>query len=60
MPQKKSKTEWERSHTTWVSIKLNFNTDADILSYLENQPSKMGIIKAAVREYMENHRAEEE
>lgn len=52
MPQKESQTRWERENTMWISIKLNHRTDADIISYLDKQSSKMGVIKAAIREYM--------
>lgn len=52
MSQKESQTRWERENTLWVSIKLNHRTDADIIRYLDRQPSKMGAIKAAIRAQM--------
>lgn len=52
MPQKESQTRWERENTMWISIKLNHRTDADIIEYLNRQPSKMGCIKEALREQM--------
>lgn len=52
MSQRERKTAWERYHVIWVSIKLNRRTDADIINYLDSVPSKMGVIKAALREYM--------
>lgn len=54
-----ARDEWSRKHTTRVVVKLNHNTDSDIIRYLDGK-NRMGIIKAAVREYMNNHRAEEE
>lgn len=39
-------------NTTTLSLRLNHNTDSDILSYLEAVPSKQGAIKQAVRFYL--------
>ena len=36
-----------------VSLKLNRNTDADILGWLDAQPGKQTAIKAAIREKIE-------
>ena len=43
----------------WVSIKLSFSTDSDLIDYLDSVPSKMGAIKAALREQMEKNKKEE-
>lgn len=48
------KLEWDKQNTVMQSVKLNRNTDADILEYLADK-SKQTIIKAAIREYMSNH-----
>ena len=48
------KLEWDKQNTVMQSVKLNRNTDADILEYLADK-SKQTIIKAAIREYMANH-----
>ncbi len=45
---------WEKENTAVISMKLQKSTDADILRYLDGE-SKQTVIKAALREYMENH-----
>lgn len=44
-PQEKYSAE----NTVRFSLKLNKKTDADILEWLKNKPSKQGAIKQAVR-----------
>lgn len=44
--------KYDKQHTTTVLIKLNNNTDADILELLKNSGNKQGTIKVALREYM--------
>lgn len=44
--------KYDKQHTTTVLIKLNNNTDADLIAYLEQSGNKQGTIKAALREYM--------
>lgn len=44
--------KWAAAHTTRVVMKLNNNTDADILDRLETVESKQGYIKKAIRAYM--------
>lgn len=43
---------WAKEHTTRVVMKLNHNTDKDILEWLEGQASKQGAIKEAIRKAM--------
>lgn len=50
--QLKAIMKYDKQHTTTVLIKLNNNTDADILELLNNSGNKQGTIKAALREYM--------
>lgn len=45
--------EYDSGHTTRLYIKLNNNTDADILAYLSTLPNKQGTIKSLVRKQME-------
>lgn len=47
--QPESKTKWDRENTTVVTMKLNRNTDADILEKLSSVPSKQGYIKELIR-----------
>ena len=49
------KAAWDRSNTTYQTIKLNHNTDADILNMLVKTNNKQGLIKKALREYRESH-----
>lgn len=49
--------EWQKENTVMISMRLQKSTDADILSYLEGK-TRQAVIKAAIREYMENHKDE--
>lgn len=57
MPDSEAKKAWMRDNTTMVSVKMLNKGDADILEFLQGKP-KATIIKAALREYMENHQGE--
>lgn len=46
----KSQKKYEAENTKRVYIKLNKNTDDDILSYLETLENKQGYIKSLIRE----------
>lgn len=50
MPDSKAKKEWIKQNTTRIILKLNNNTDKDILYKLANVPSKQGYIKKLIRE----------
>lgn len=50
--QLKAIMKYDKEHTTTILIKLNDNTDADILELLNNSGNKQGTIKAALREYI--------
>ena len=47
-----SHDRWVAEHTVRFSIKLNRNTDADLITALEDAPSKAGMIKRALRDYL--------
>ena len=53
--QKRATAKWQKNNTTVITMRLQHSTDADILGYLEGK-QKQTIIKAALREYMENHK----
>lgn len=53
----KRKAAWDKENTVMVTTKLQKNTDADILRFLEGK-QKQTVIKLALREYMENHKEE--
>lgn len=42
-------TKFTKEKTVSVNLRLNKNTDADIITKLETVPSKMGYIKALIR-----------
>ena len=41
--------KYQKEKTTQLLIRLNFNTDADIIGELEKHPSKMGYVKELIR-----------
>lgn len=49
MPSTKAQIAWNEAHTTRVVMRLNHNTDADILSKLEAVGNKQGYIKELIR-----------
>lgn len=49
MPDSEAKKKWVREHTTVYRMKLNHNTDADIIEKLESVESKQGYIKELIR-----------
>lgn len=50
--QREANARYDRANTRQVSIKLNVNTDSDILAQLSAQPSVQGYLKRLVREDM--------
>ena len=53
MGERESKKQWDAENTERVSLKLNKNTDADILEAIDKAP-KQTEIKRLVREALEN------
>lgn len=43
------KAEWDKQNTTQFKIKLNNNTDKDIIEWLDSLENKQGTIKAMIR-----------
>lgn len=43
------KAQKEKAYIRRYGLKYNVNTDADIIAWLERQPSMQGAIKAAIR-----------
>lgn len=43
------KSEKEKAYIRRFGLKLNVNTDKDVIDWLEKQPSMQGAIKIAVR-----------
>ena len=49
MAETEARKEWTKRNTTRIGLKLNNNTDADIIKRLDTVPSVQGYIKALVR-----------
>ena len=50
--QRRAVARYDGEHTVQVKMKLNKESDADILSRLATEPNKQGFIKAAIRSAM--------
>lgn len=50
--QSKNSIKYDRENTKRVFIKLNKNTDKDILDYLDGITNKQGYIKSLIRKDM--------
>lgn len=50
----KAANKYNATHTKIIPIRLNLETDADILAQLESVSSKMGYIKNLIRKDMKN------
>ena len=47
-----AKARYDEKTAVYVSMKLNKNTDDDIIKALENAENKQALLKAAIREYI--------
>lgn len=55
MPESEAKKKWMKENTTVITVKFMHNTEKELLDYLKaGKPAT--ILKAALREYMENHK----
>lgn len=52
--------KYDKENTTRVYIKLNKNTDSDIIEYLEKSGNKQGLIKELIRREIEKEQSAEE
>lgn len=52
-----AKRKWQKENTVFIGLKLNKNTDADILSYLKDKPNQTEI-KRILKEYISNQAEE--
>lgn len=53
MPDSEAKKRWMKENTVQIGLKLNKNTDGDILDYLAGKPNQTEI-KRILREYIRN------
>ena len=62
MPDSDAKKKWIKDNTIIFSIKLMKRTEPDIIEFLEKYQeqgiSKATVFKAALREFIENHKEE--
>lgn len=49
----KANNKFNKANTRMVSLRLNYNTDADIIKRLDEVDSKMGYIKELIRKDMQ-------
>lgn len=57
MGESEAKRKWMKENTVIIAAKLYRKNDNDILDYLQGKQTAT-VIKAALREYMQNHPAE--
>ena len=55
--QSRNSIKYDRENTKRVYIKLNKNTDSDILAYLDSKQNKQGYIKELIRKDMKPRQA---
>lgn len=49
----RANNKFNKANTRMVSLRLNYNTDADIIKKLDEVDSKMGYIKELIRKDMQ-------
>lgn len=47
--QKRASIAYDKTHTKGFYIKLNINTDSDVIAVLESVPNRQGYIKELIR-----------
>lgn len=52
--QSEIQAKYDAENTVRVALKLNKKTDADIIAALERSPNKQGLIKMAIREFIDS------
>ena len=51
--QLKAQAKYDEKHTKQIHLKLNIETDRDILEFLKKSGNVQGTIKTAIREMMQ-------
>lgn len=51
--QRKAADKYQKAHIQTLTVKLNTNTDADIIRFLAGCDNKQGLIKQLIRAEME-------
>ena len=52
--QKKAAAKYDKNNTRIYSLKLNTNTDKEIIEVLDSTGNVQGFIKALIREYLQD------
>ena len=52
--QSRASAKYDKANTKGIYLKLNKNTDADIIEYLEEVENVQGYIKTLIRKDMDN------
>lgn len=52
--QKKATAKYDKNNTRIYSLKLNTNTDKEIIEVLDSTGNVQGFIKALIREYIQD------
>ena len=50
--QKRASRKYDAKNTRTFTIKLNYNTDADMISYLETIENVQGLIKLLIKKHI--------
>jgi hypothetical protein len=58
--QRKATARYDANNTVRISLKLNLNTDIDILDKLENVANKTGYIKELIRDDIQKNASNKE
>ena len=59
MPDSEAKKRWIKENTTMIHIKLNHNTDKDLLAFFDTLDNRAGFIKQLCRDYLKEHQPTE-
>lgn len=54
--QSKAKADWMKENSKMFGIRVMKNTEKDIWDFLQSSENPSAVFKAALREYMENHK----
>lgn len=54
--QSKAKADWMKENSKMYGLRVMKNTERDIFDFLQSAENPSAAIKAALREYMENHK----
>ncbi|MEG1085220.1 MAG: hypothetical protein RSD88_02740 [Anaerovoracaceae bacterium] len=56
MKKYEAQNKYDKENTVQIKAKLNRNTDADVIEWLDKQSSKQGAIKAMIRDAIKQNK----